>query len=181
MLGLLRALGRWDPDRGSPFVAYAIPTIVGELRRHYRDTGWALHVGRTAKENALRIRALDRRSDRPLTVAECCTALDLTAEAVVDARLAMQAMRAGSLSVPDDPDAPPLPVPVQIEDGYRAAEARTTIGALTRDLEPRERQIVALRFGADLTQAEIGARVGVSQMHVSRILRRVLDQLGAAA
>ncbi len=184
MLGLLKALKRFDPDRGSPFATYAMPTMTGEVRRHYRDTGWAVHVSRGAQEMAQKIAAIERASNERLTAEEVAKRLDVTVEDVVTGRIAQRAMRADSLDRPrnaeDGETAEPAISPAANDAGYAAAEHRATIGRLTAGLPERERQILALRFGGDLSQAEIGKEVGISQMHVSRILRRTLASLSDA-
>lgn len=182
LVGLVQALGRFDTQRGSPFATYALPTMMGEVRRHYRDTGWAVHVTRSAQELAQKLTALERSQTEPLTAEWAANALGVTLEEVIDGRLAQRALRADSLDRPhsrDEEDAPKVVVAVE-DDGYRAVENRATINQLTSKLPARERTILALRFGGELSQTEIGARVGVSQMHVSRIIRRTLNQLAAA-
>jgi RNA polymerase sigma-B factor len=177
LLGLVKALERFDPDRGSPFATYAIPTIAGEVRRHYRDAGWAVHVARADQELAQRIAALERSSPDRLSTEEIAERLGLTLEQVVSGRLVQRAMHADSLDRPHRDEETPAFAPATVELGYASVEHRATIGRLTADLPERERAILALRYAGDLSQAEIGARVGVSQMHVSRILRRTLARL----
>jgi RNA polymerase sigma-B factor len=188
MVGLIKALERFNPELGSSFTAYAAPTILGELRRHYRDTGWAAHVPRAKQELAQRLakaaRELEHAGCEP-TVSALAEKLGVPTAEVVEGRLAAGALRATSTQRPVDSGEPGANT---IEDlhgapdpGFEAAEQRATISALTRDLNPRDREVVALRFGRELPQAAIGERVGVSQMQVSRILRRALTQLGEAA
>ena len=181
LLGLVKALERFDPDRGSPFATYAMPTMTGEVRRHYRDTGWAVHVTRGAQEMAQKIAALERGTTDRLTAEDVAERLDVSVESVVAGGLALRAMRADSLDRPrtaEDGDfAEPAIAPAELDPGYVAAEHRATIARLTEDLPEREREILTLRFAGDLSQAEIGREVGVSQMHVSRILRRTLAEL----
>lgn len=180
LVGLVKALERFDTERGSPFVTYALPTMMGEVRRHFRDTGWAVHVTRGAQEMAQRVTAVDRAEGSRLTAEEVAKRIGRTVEEVVEGRLAAQAMRADSLDRPRDGDGDgdaPAFVAVADEDGYRAVEDRVTLGRLTAGLPERERHILALRYSGDLSQAEIGRRVGLSQMHVSRILRRTLAEL----
>jgi RNA polymerase sigma-B factor len=185
-LGLLKALAAFDATRGTSFAAYAIPTMNGELRRHYRDTGWAVHVPRGTQELALKVTKADRdhtsRTGRAPTVAELAKQLDATPEAVVEARVAGNGMRAGSLNRPARSDQPEGDTLAAVfggnpDDGYDRAEERATIARLSAGLSERDRQVLALRFHGDLSQSEIGRRVGVSQMQVSRILRRVIGQL----
>ncbi len=183
LLGLVKALERFDPDRGSPFATYAMPTMTGEVRRHYRDTGWAVHVSRGKQELAQKVAAIERASTERLTAEQVAERLDISVEDVVAGRLAQHAMRADSLDRPRNADdgetAEPAITPAANDEGYAAAEFRATIAGMTKDLPERERQILALRFAGDLSQAEIGREVGISQMHVSRILRRTLEDLNA--
>jgi RNA polymerase sigma-B factor len=181
--GLLKALKRYDTERPTPFLAYAVPTITGELRRHYRDTGWAAHVNRAAQEGAQRVIALDGRGARPLTTRETAATLGMTVEAVVEARLAARALRADSLDVPvgrgEDRRSLLDTLDGGHDEGYAAAEDRATVERLTAGLSDRDRTIVRLRYHDGLSQAEIGRRVGVSQMQVSRLLRRIIGDLRA--
>ena len=184
-VGLIQALRRFDVTRESPFVAFAIPTISGELRRHYRDTGWAVHVTRGAQEAAQKVMTLERDANQSLTPAEAATRLGISAEEVVEGRIAARAMLADSLDAPapggDDDDRPRHDAGSSVDDGYSGAEDRAWLNALMREVPEREREIVRLRFHEDLTQAEIGERLGVSQMHVSRLLRRTLDRMRLTA
>lgn len=178
-VGLLKALRGFDPERGTSFAAFAIPTINGELRRHYRDTGWAVHVPRGTQELALKVSRAEQEAAKsgsvPATAGDLATKLDVTIEAVVAARIAARGMRAGSLEAPA-PAAAYEPG-ADRDTGFEAAEQRATLSRLTAGLSERDRQVLALRYGGDLSQSEIGRRVGVSQMQVSRILRRVVAQL----
>ena len=189
-VGLLKALRAYDPERGTSFAAYAIPTMNGELRRHYRDTGWAVHVPRGTQELALKVARAEQeaagRSGRRPTAAELARAFDTSVEAVVEARVASNGMRAGSLDRPARPDQPDGDTLAAVfggrpDDGFRNAEHRATLDRLATGLSDRDRRVLALRFAGDLSQSEIGRRVGVSQMQVSRILRRVLSELQDAA
>jgi RNA polymerase sigma-B factor len=181
LLGLVKALERFDPDRGSPFATYALPTMTGEVRRHYRDTGWAVHVNRGAQELAQKLAALERDAGQRLTAEAAAAQLDASVEDIVSARLAQRAMRTDSLDRTHSAEGPePVIMPAADDPGYAAAEDRATIARLTDGLPDRERTILALRFAGDQSQAEIGRVVGVSQMHVSRILRRTLSRLSEA-
>jgi RNA polymerase sigma-B factor len=189
VLGLLKALKSFDPERGTSFAAYAIPTMTGELRRHYRDHGWAVHVPRGTQELALRVSKTEQAAvaagrPRP-SAAELATAFDVQVEHVVEARMAANGMRADSLDRPawaDEPEGEVLgAVRGAGDDGYASAEHRATLRRLTAGLSERDRRVLALRFAGDLSQSEIGRRVGVSQMQVSRILRRTLTELQSAA
>jgi RNA polymerase sigma-B factor len=188
-IGLLNAIDRFDPANGAAFSSYALPTMHGELRRHFRDRSWAVRPPRDLQEDALRVAKttddLECRWHRSPTIQEIATHTGLTVAAVLDGREALGARHAASLSTTVDPDDPHhvgdrrLGV---VDEGFARAEDRATVEALaTGALTLRERQIVTLRFEQDLTQAEIGAIVGLSQMHVSRVLRTALDKLRGAA
>jgi RNA polymerase sigma-B factor len=187
-LGLINAIDRFDPHNGATFSSYALPTMLGELRRHFRDRGWAVRPPRTLQEHALRVeRAIEdqaRLLGRSPTLDELAAATGLSVEEVLDAREAIAAHAATSLSTPvrGDNDGSTLGDLMGDEDpGYARADERATLDALLRTLTRREREILRLRMEEDLTQSEIGERVGLSQMHVSRVLRQVLDKLHQAA
>jgi RNA polymerase sigma-B factor len=187
-LGLLKAIDRFDPTNGATFSSYALPTMLGELRRHFRDRGWAVRPPRTLQEHALLVERATAEQQRALgrspTVDELAEATGLSHEQVLEAREAAVAHGATSLSarVGDEEDGGELGDLLGGEDdGYARAEDRATVAALMRSLTPREREILRLRLEEDLTQSEIGERVGLSQMHVSRLLRQILDKLHAAA
>jgi RNA polymerase sigma-B factor len=188
-VGLLKALDRYDPIRGSAFSSYALPTMAGELRRHFRDRGWAVRPPRELQEQALAVERageeLGTELGRSPTVEELAERMGLEVEIVLEAREALTARMSTSLSTPtrgaDDED---LSLATRLgaeDDGYAGAEQRATIEALARVLTAREREILRLRFEEDLTQAEIGKIVGLSQMHVSRILRVSVEKLRGAA
>src|SRR4051794_35692380 len=183
-LGLLKAIDRFDPHNGATFSSYALPTMLGELRRHFRDRGWAVRPPRTLQEHALLVERqtgeLVRELGRSPTVTELCERTGLTVEDVLDAREAMVAHAATSLSAPvgDSDEASQLGDLLGDDDPeYGRAEDRATVVALSRTLSRREREILRLRMEEDLTQSEIGERVGLSQMHVSRLLRQILEKL----
>jgi RNA polymerase sigma-B factor len=184
-LGLLKAINGFDPDRGSAFASFAVPTIVGELRRHFRDKGWAIRVPRDLQELALAVQrkadAMNTELGRPPTPKELADKLGRDVEEVLEAREALRAMRPASLDRPaaagEDEDDMPMARIGDLDPGYERTEEAVTISALVRDLPERERTILALRFGGDLTQSEIGKRLGISQMHVSRLLRRTIEEL----
>lgn len=189
-LGLLKAVDRFDPSRGTSFAAFATPTILGELRRHFRDRGWAIHVPRDLKDATLRVeRALARRVGSAPTPAELAAETGLDVELVLEALQARGAHRALSLDAPagngdDEQDEGGLALVNRLgqdDDGLARAQDRATIATLARELDAREREILRLRFVEDLTQSEIGARVGLSQMHISRLIRRALDRMRIAA
>jgi RNA polymerase sigma-B factor len=190
-LGLLKAIDRFDVERGNAFSSFAVPTILGELKRHFRDVGWAVHVPRALQELTLRTRtAIDELSaqlGRAPTPQEIAEALGEPVETVIEATESATAHHAVSLDAPsrlsdaDDND-PAWHDRFGIEDdGYERAEWRGTLARGVRALPERDRAILALRFEQGLTQAEIAEAIGVSQMHVSRLLRRALDRLRAVA
>jgi RNA polymerase sigma-B factor len=187
-LALVKAVDRFDPDRGADFAAFAVPTIVGELKRHFRDTTWAVHVPRRAQEQGLAIeRAMDALTNRGRspTVHELARHLDMSAEDVLDGLLAAGAYQAISLDAPfklDDVESTGETLGDTLgvdDDRYELVVDGVTLAHAMRELPDREREILRLRFVDDLTQTEIAARVGVSQMQVSRLLRRSLAQLRA--
>ena len=190
-LGLIKAVDRYSLDRGTAFSSFAVPTILGELKRHFRDVGWAVHVPRALQELALRVRSevdeLSRHLGRSPTPAEIAASLGEPVESVIEALESATAHHAVSLDAPlrstdsDDTDSAWHERLGVEEDGYDRAEWR---GALQRGIDAlpeRDRLILSLRFEDELTQSEIAERTGVSQMHVSRLLRRALDRLRAVA
>lgn len=184
-LGLLKAIDRFDLDQRRAFTSFAVPTIVGELKRHFRDRTWSVRVPRDLKELARRVRdaegELEASLARTPTTAEIAAHLELTVEAVLDARAAAAAHTADSLDRPRfsaEPDGDlEHDVHAHEEQGFGAAEAAATIAPLLRELDDREREILRLYFDEDLTQAEIGRRIGCSQMHVSRLMREAVARL----
>jgi RNA polymerase sigma-B factor len=187
-VGLLKAIDRFEPGRGSKFTSYAAPTILGELKRHFRDKGWAVRVPRDLQELAVKLEPVSEdllhELGRAPTIAEMAQRMGTSTEMVMEAREAASAYRAVSLDRPrdDDDGAEPLGVVVGVEDpGFGLAEDAATVGRLMHVLSEREREVLRLRFAEDLTQAEIGERVGVSQMHVSRIIRQAVARLREAA
>ena len=186
-LGLLKAIDRFDPQRPVAFSSFAVPTIVGELKRYFRDYGWAVRVPRGLQELALRVQ---RDSDRFVaeyghapTAGQLAQRLGVDVEQILEAREAVGARRAASLNRPseDAHDEHPAPELGIEEPGFAAAEDAATISRLTAVLSERDREVLRLRFEQDLTQAEIGARLGCSQMHVSRILRGAIASMQAQA
>jgi RNA polymerase sigma-B factor len=189
MLGLVKAVDRFDPDRGIAFASFAVPTILGELRRHFRDRTWTIHVSRGTQEAIARVERtteeLRQRFGRFPSVDEVATAARMSAEDVMDARLAEGASRLASLDASpprDEPGEGTLRDVLGRSDGDIArVEDALWIEQIARALTEREREVLRLRFVEDLVQREIAERVGVSQMHVSRILRDALSRLAAAA
>src|SRR3954451_19716159 len=188
--GLVKAVDRFDVERGVAFSSYAVPTIMGEIKRHFRDRTWAVRVPRDLQELALRvdrvIGELTRELGRQPLVDEVAHAIDAEPEDVLEAMQASSAYRATSLQTPraggDDEPGDTLGDSVgAIDDGYDRAEQRAVLQALMNSLTPREREVVRLRFEEDLTQAAIGERIGVSQMQVSRVLRQAVARLRTLA
>jgi RNA polymerase sigma-B factor len=189
-LGLLKAIDRFDAGRGTRFTSYAVPTILGELKRHFRDKGWALRVPRDMQERVMAVNrvseALSKRLGRSPSVREIAERLECSVEQVLEAREAANSYEAASLDAPvggaDPDDAPTVADTIGADDGgYDMIESRDAIAGAWRALPEREQRVLYLRFVEDLTQREIGARIGVSQMHVSRLLRRALERLQSAA
>ncbi len=184
-LGLLGAIERYDPDRGARFTSFAAPTILGELKRHFRDKGWALHVPRDLQERALALSRAGERlandSGRSPTIDELAEAMGCTVEQVLEASEVAHSYALASLDAPtsrEDEESAALVEMIGREDeGFALAESREVIADAWRGLSDVERKVIALRFAHGLTQREIGLRIGYSQMHVSRLLRRSLARL----
>ena len=183
---LVKAVDRFELERGRAFTSYAVPTIVGEIKRHFRDRTWAVRVPRDLQELSLRVDRtvsdLTRRLGRQPSVAEVAQAVDVEPEDVLEAMEASYAYRANSLDAPragtDEDDGETLGDSLgEADDGFTRAEHRVLIANLLRSLPAREREVLRMRFEDEFTQAEIGARIGVSQMQVSRILRSTLARL----
>jgi RNA polymerase sigma-B factor len=179
-VGLIKAVDRYSPDRGDAFPAYARPVIVGEIRRHFRDTTWPVHVPRPMKERAGRVvrasKELPPTSGFREKTEALATFLGLAPGEVAEAQHAMEAYWPGSLDATYVlPDRHRLALHEVIggpEPEYERAEVSVGIRRALRGLGPRDRKVLLMRLACDLTQAEIASRVGVSQMHVSRILRK---------
>jgi RNA polymerase sigma-B factor len=184
-LGLIKALERFDPRRGPSFQAYAVPTILGELKRHFRDRVMPVHLPRGIKERALGIgrasEELTAELDRSPTLTEIADRAEVSEEQALEALQAVEATRTLSLDVAvagEDGEAPPAAETVGHDDPRLAAlDARLDVRDALDVLDERERSCVRLRFAEDMTQEEIAAEVGVSQVHVSRILRGALQKL----
>ena len=184
-LGLVKAVERFDPDRGFAFTSFAVPTIVGELKRYFRDSGWALHVDRSAQERARRVidaqQQITAQTGHPPTIAGLSQFLECSEEEVLDGLQTAEAYDAISLDAPLQADADGEITRLESlgtdDDRLELVDVQATIFAAAKHLPQRERQILFLRFGEDLTQSEIADRVGVSQMQVSRLLRRSLQRL----
>ena len=184
-LGLIKAIDRFDPDRGAKFTSYAAPTILGELKRHFRDKSWAVHLPRALQERTLAVsretEALSKQLGRSPKPREVAQALGCRVEEVLEAQEAAVSYEAASLDAPaarDDDEATPLVDMIGTDDpAYELVEDRDAIAGTWQALPEGERKVLAMRFMSDLTQREIGDRIGYSQMHVSRLLRRALDRL----
>jgi RNA polymerase sigma-B factor len=187
-IGLVAAIKRYDPERGKSLRAFAVPTILGELRRHFRDTGWSVHMPRPLQERARDVREMTTKMTSELqrspTPREVAGRMNLTVEQVLESRAVRRAYSPDSLDAPptpNDDDSPRSWDSIQggEDEGYARVEDMAVMERAMRALPERERQIIQLRFGAELSQAEIGSALGISQMHVSRLLRRSLDRVGA--
>jgi RNA polymerase sigma-B factor len=184
-LGLVKAIDRFEPDRGTKFTSYAAPTILGELKRHFRDKGWAVHVPRDLQERTLRVsrvsEELAKQLGRSPTVREVAASLGRSVEDVLEAQEAAASYEASSLDAPaarGDDEGATLVERMGAEDTrYELVGRRAEIASAWRELPEIEKQVVSLRFLEDLTQREIGERIGYSQMHVSRLLRRAPRRL----
>jgi RNA polymerase sigma-B factor len=190
-LGLIKAIDRFSPEREVAFSSYAVPTILGELKRHFRDRTWAVRVPRDLQELSLKVdRAvgdLSRESHKSPSVAQIAERVGATEELVLEALEASGAYRATSFDAPrsggvDEDSGDSLKDAVGHTDlGFGLAEDRATLDRLMQSIGPREREVLRLRFVEDMTQAEIGERIGVSQMQISRLIRQSLSRLRAAA
>jgi RNA polymerase sigma-B factor len=182
-IGLIKAVDRFDVNRGVDFTSYAVPTIVGEIRRHFRDKAWAMRIPRRLKELSLRVsRTLDELTTelgRSPTISELALALNVDEEDVVDAIDSANAYTTRSLHAPfEDGGADSLGDRLGTEDaGYEEVEDGALVAVGLAALEERERRIVELRFFEEMTQSQIAAEMGISQMHVSRLLRQALSAM----
>jgi RNA polymerase sigma-B factor len=188
-VGLMGAIDRYEPNRGVPFAGFAGPTILGELRRHFRDRVWTLRVPRGLQEQIRSVEEaitkLGSELERSPTIGEVADQLGLDEDEVLEALEAGDARRTVSLDQPaigDDAGDSSIGDRVGIPDpGFELVEARSAISSGVRVLTELEREVLRLRFVEDLTQSKIADQVGYSQMHVSRILRRALDRLREAS
>jgi RNA polymerase sigma-B factor len=185
MVGLVNAARRYDPERGTDFARFAVPTILGELRRHFRDSCWAVRVPRGLQELALRVQStaevVSREQGRSPTVREIAAALEVSEDEVLEALEAGSAYSATSLDAPaakDDPSGPTLADQLgDDEPTFDTVEAREATKQALSQLPERERRVLTLRYFGDRTQREIAEELNISQMHVSRLLARTLTQL----
>src|SRR3954465_6185673 len=185
-IALCKAIDRYRPDSGSSFKAYAVPTIVGELRRHFRDTGWAIHIPRSLQERArqvgIALTQLSASLGRSPTIAELAQSTGLSREHVIEGLEVRMAYDAAPLDAGSGDDETGWLARLGAEDDrFEMVENNAVLERTMRALPERERMLLHLRFSEDLSQSEIAERVGVSQMHVSRLLRRAVGRLQAAA
>ncbi|GAA3379539.1 SigB/SigF/SigG family RNA polymerase sigma factor [Streptomyces racemochromogenes] len=185
-IGLIKAINRFDPERGVEFTTFAMPTISGEIKRFFRDTSWAVKVPRRLQElridSAKAHDALEQDLGREPTDAEMAQQLDVTPEEFSEGRKAASAYSARSLDAPVQEDSERDPAAERASLGeeelaYDRIECLESLKPMLAVLPERERELLSLRFGQELTQSEIGARLGLSQMHVSRLLNRTLTRL----
>jgi RNA polymerase sigma-B factor len=183
-IGLIKSVDRFDLERGVEFSTYATPTIVGEIKRHFRDKGWAIRVPRRLQELKLSLAKatseLSQKNGRAPTVAELATQLGISEEEVLEGLESANAYSAVSLDAPDtgDDDSPAVADSLgTTDDSLEGVEYRESLKPLLEKLPPREKKILLLRFFGNMTQSQIAAELGISQMHVSRLLARTLAQL----
>lgn len=183
-LGLINAVDRFQPDRGTDFLSFAVPTVMGEVRRHFRDASWAMHVPRRLKELNLAINSasaeLSQRLGRAPTPSELGKHLGLSPEQVYEGLEAGNAYHSMSLDEALSPEADSDPLGDtlgQHDEGLEGVENYESLRPLIEALPERERQILTLRFFRHMTQTQIADRIGISQMHVSRLLSRTLENL----
>ncbi len=180
-IGLMKAVDRFDPDRGVRFATFAIPNITGEIRRHFRDRGWSVRVPREVQERHAQLgRATDeltRRLQRVPTAKELAAETGLTTSDVLETFSAARSYTAASLDAPLDEDRTGHDLLADSEDGYERVDRRFELALGFGCLQERERRIVALRFFEGLTQTQIAERIGISQMHVSRLLSQALASM----
>ena len=187
-LGLLKAIDRYEPDRGTRFTSYAAPTILGELKRHFRDKGWALHVPRDLQERALKAaregEALAKKLGRSPSVREIAKVVGCSTEELLEAYDAASSYETASLDAPvaraDADGAALVDLVGRDDEAFEAVADGEALATAWHDLPCQERRVLELRFLHDMTQREIGDIIGFSQMHVSRLLRRALSHLEKA-
>ncbi|HEX4655276.1 MAG TPA: RNA polymerase sigma factor SigF [Mycobacteriales bacterium] len=183
-IGLIKSVDRFDLERGVEFSTYATPTIVGEIKRHFRDKGWAIRVPRRLQELKLALAKatsdLSQKNGRAPTVAELAQHLEMSEEDILEGLESANAYSAVSLDAPDagDDDSPAVADSLGTTDeSLEGVEYRESLKPLLERLPPREKKILLLRFFGNMTQSQIAAELGISQMHVSRLLARTLAQL----
>jgi RNA polymerase sigma-B factor len=184
-IGLIKAIDRFDVDRGVELTTYATPNIIGEIKRHFRDKGWSVRVPRGLQELNVRlsrlVEELTVQLERSPTIPELAKAAGVDEEEVLEALETGQAYATLSLSAPasgeDGDDLDPLESLGEIEHEYEVSEDRAVLAPGLKVLDDRERRILHLRFYEGLTQSQIAQQVGISQMHVSRLIRRALEKI----
>ena len=183
-IGLIKSVDRFDLERGVEFSTYATPTIVGEIKRHFRDKGWAIRVPRRLQELKLSLTKataeLSQKNGRAPTVGELAKHLELSEEEILEGLESANAYSAVSLDAPDggDDDSPAVADSLgMIDEALEGVEYRESLKPLLDKLPPREKRILLLRFFGGMTQSQIAQELGISQMHVSRLLARTLAQL----
>ncbi|MEZ5073805.1 MAG: SigB/SigF/SigG family RNA polymerase sigma factor [Solirubrobacterales bacterium] len=183
-MGLVKAVDRFDPDRGVPFMGFAAPTILGELKRHFRDRVWAVHVPRSIQEGIAEVESatanLEAELQRTPSIGEIAELLGRDETDILEILEANLNRRPVSIdrTTHTDEDASPVAERIGAEDaGYELVEGRVTIEQELPHLDERERRVIGLRFADDMTQSQIADEIGCSQMQVSRILRRALEKL----
>jgi len=183
-LALVKAVDRFDPERGVEFSTFATRTVIGELKRHFRDRGWSIRAPRRVQELYLALgpatESLTQSLGRPPTVSEMAESIGSTEEAVLEAIEAGQSYRISSIDAPDRQDGSLSTRLGDVDNSFVGAEDRLLLAISLADLKERERTILNLRFGEGLTQSEIADRIGISQMHVSRLLAASLAKLREA-
>jgi RNA polymerase sigma-B factor len=182
-IGLIKSVDRFDPERGVEFSTYATPTVVGEIKRHFRDKGWAVRVPRRLQELRLSLTSataeLSQLHGRAPTVHELAQRLSISEEEVLEGLESANAYSTLSLDVPDTDDESPAVADTlgAEDDALEGVEYRESLKPLLEELPPREKKILLLRFFGNMTQSQIAQEVGISQMYVSRLLARTLAQL----
>lgn len=186
-LALVKAIDRYDPAYGTAFSSFAIPTISGELKRFFRDAGWGMRVPRALQELSLSVEAaiaeIEPSLGRPPTTWEIAAYLRVTSEAVVEALevASTRAIAAYDELGLDDEESPRAQTLGTEDPGYALVEDLATIAPAFAKLPAREQEILRLRFGGEMSQTEIAARLGVSQMQISRLIRKALDTMAELA
>src|SRR4051812_41642811 len=189
-VAVVKGVDRYDPDRGAALSSYLVPTIVGEIKRHFRDFNWAMHMPRDMHDRMMASRTagdvLWQRLGRAPTPGELAAELGVTVEEALELHEASLALAVRSLDAPreggDDDGGDDLSAAVgAVDDSFEAVEDRSALAAGLKALPERERQILKMRFEDDMLQHEIAERIGISQMHVSRLLRRALERLRTIA
>lgn len=184
-LGLLKAIDRFDPSRGLEFTTFATPTIMGEIKRHFRDKGWSVRVPRRLQELSAKVNqatdTLTSQLQRSPTIAEIADYLDATVDEVLEAMESSSAYSSVSLEAPsgaDDDDTPSVIDRYATEDSDLAfTDDRIIIEEALASFSPRERDVIEMRFLKGMTQIEIAEKLGISQVQVSRLLRRTLKKI----